>query len=456
MSLRRSFAIFMAVLTIVALTTVSALVLLPRYVHQKALALESDLYAVRLADEIQVDLLKHVRTTDAEQRRKLEADLKRKLTESRSRVSDDDELATLAEATQSIQAHLGKTEGAIDKDQQLEIALSALQEFAGINVRQAEASLDAAERWSRMGDWVGIGFSVLLIIGVIGILVWLADYALRPVLEIRNAMKTFGSGSKNARALEYGPEELRGIAAQFNDMAETLARQHQNQLSFLAAVAHDLRNPLSALRLSAKILTSGETIAAGKMSQWVGVVERQVDQLDRMVGDLLDRCRIEGGQLELRFMEEDARDIAQDAFDLYSSSSTAHRLLLHLPDSAVPIRCDSFRIKQVLHNLISNAIKYSPEGGKVELDLQEHRDRVEFRVSDQGMGIATDELPYIFEPFRRTRVSKESIPGVGLGLSVAQRIVQAHHGQIQVDSHLGKGTTFRVVLPRLDVPSRVA
>jgi signal transduction histidine kinase len=121
---------------------------------------------------------------------------------------------------------------------------------------------------------------------------------------------------------------------------------------------------------------------------------------------------------------------------------------LHVPETKVPVRCDPFRIEQVLNNLISNAIKYSPAGGNIELNVEESHEDVQFQVSDHGMGIPEEELPYIFEPFRRVKSVKGEIPGVGLGLSVVRRIVQAHSGRIEVESRLGKGTTFRVRLPR--------
>src|SRR5205814_1205073 len=123
----------------------------------------------------------------------------------------------------------------------------------------------------------------------------------------------------------------------------------------------------------------------------------------RMIGDLLDRSRIEGGQLEVRMVEYDARKILQDACDLFRSSSTKHNFVLQLPDSAVLIECDPFRMEQVLNNLISNAIKYSPSGGEIDLELKLDCDHVLFQVSDHGMGIPQEELPHIFEPFRRVR-----------------------------------------------------
>jgi signal transduction histidine kinase len=447
MSLHNSLTIFIAVLAVVALTAAGSLVLLPTYLHLEALDLGRSLQSVRLAEEMQVDLLNYLRTNDEPMRSSLEADLRQKLSQAGARVTSAEERAVLTEASSSIETHFENTHQGIADNNNLERAFFALREFVDINVRQADMSIQKSARLDRIGDWIGIGSAALLTLGVTAMLIWLGMFALRPVFAIRDAMKAFGSGAKSTRAPENGPEELRGIAAQFNDMAAALKRQHENQLSFLAAVAHDLRNPLNALRLSAEILKGHHTIPPSKLSDLMSVVMRQVHRLDRMVGDLLDRARIEGGKLELRLVECDARKIAQDAFDLFSSSSTAHRFALHLPESEVPIRCDPFRIEQVLNNLISNAIKYSPSGGTIELELQPNGDNILFKVSDQGMGIPKEDLPYIFEPFRRSRLSREDIPGVGLGLSVAQRIVQAHSGRIEADSRLGQGTIVRVYLP---------
>jgi signal transduction histidine kinase len=259
-------------------------------------------------------------------------------------------------------------------------------------------------------------------------------------------MKDFAGGQKEARAATHGPEEFRTIATQFNEMAHAITRQHQNQTAFLAAIAHDLRNPISALKMSAEIL-SGPDATPERLAGLMAVIKRQAGSLDRMVADLLDSAKIESGHLELKFEELDARTVAQDAFDLFKSASPAHEFALNLPETAVPIRCDRLRIEQVLNNLLSNAIKYSPAGGRVTLGLKEIGKERVFQVADQGMGIAKEDVSYIFEPFRRIRRTKMDIPGVGLGLSVARRIVNAHGGHITVETEVAKGTTFSVYLP---------
>jgi signal transduction histidine kinase len=447
MSLHRSLTFFVVVLAAFALCAAISLILLTTYLHRTTVDLEAGLHSVRLAQEMQIDLLNYPRAPDEAGKRKILTGLYGKFIDARKYAGAPEEKAALAEAASIIEQHFSEDGFASDtNDADFGRAFQALRRFIDINVEQSEASLQKSEGWDDMGDFIGIGVAGALTIGIAAMLVWLSLVAFRPVFEIRDAMQDFAEGRKAARAPEHGPEELRSIATQFNRMAASLSRQHDNQLAFLAAVAHDLRNPLSALKLSAEVLSRGGTVPQEKISSVMAVIGRQVHQLDRMVGDLLDASSIEAGRLELRFEDYDARKIAQDAFDLFSSASPKHQFTLNIPDNRVPLRCDPLRLGQVVNNLMSNAIKYSPAGGTILLALEQHNRVVSFCVSDEGLGIPGDELPYIFEPFRRSPTSREDIPGVGLGLSVAQRIVQDHGGWIQTESQVGKGTKFRVHL----------
>jgi signal transduction histidine kinase len=184
-----------------------------------------------------------------------------------------------------------------------------------------------------------------------------------------------------------------------------------------------------------------------RIRQTIERIGRQITRMERMVGDFLDIAKIEAGQLDLRFDTHDARKLVEEIVDLLEGASQKHRLELRVPDHAVPLRCDQLRIGQVITNLISNAIKYSPEGGVVDVTLESHGGEVELRVTDRGMGIAECDRARIFEPFRRVGLSKETAPGAGLGLFIVRQIVEAHRGRIEVESAPGKGSTFRVFLP---------
>ena len=139
--------------------------------------------------------------------------------------------------------------------------------------------------------------------------------------------------------------------------------------------------------------------------------------------------------------------MVQDVASLFDEVSEVHTLDVDLPEEPLVLRCDPLRIEQTLSNLVSNAIKYSPRGGAVRIRAYREQGVAKVSVSDEGVGIPASDLEQIWEPFRRTGVSAEAIPGVGLGLLTAKRITDAHHGKILAESVVGEGSTFTLVLP---------
>ena len=176
-------------------------------------------------------------------------------------------------------------------------------------------------------------------------------------------------------------------------------------------------------------------------------IGNEAARCDRMLTDLMEVARIEGGELELRLETRDACELARDVVELYRPAATAHELTLSLPDEPVPLCCDPIRIEQVLNNLVANAIKYSPEGGAVQVTVASVGAEVAIAVSDRGVGIATDDQRRLFERYFRAPSSSRVAPGVGLGLWAARRIAEAHGGRIEVTSAAGKGSTFTLRLP---------
>jgi signal transduction histidine kinase len=137
----------------------------------------------------------------------------------------------------------------------------------------------------------------------------------------------------------------------------------------------------------------------------------------------------------------------EQGVELFQAPSRGDRFDLVLPDHEVQTRCDRVRLEQVLMNLLSNAVKYSPPGSRITVTLECNGDGAVLAVADQGVGIAPEDQRRLFDPFRRTETSRAAFPGVGLGLFVVRRIVQAHGGRIEIDSAPGRGSTFRVRLP---------
>lgn len=318
--------------------------------------------------------------------------------------------------------------------------LGELQDLNDAQVRQAQAE---SVRVRRLATGAGITAIVLVFAGWVGVALGLRRFLVQPMLELHEAVIRFRSGDTDARVEESGSREAADLARAFNGMADGIARQRENQLAFVAGVAHELRNPLAALSTDVQALGLAPP-GEGRDGAFARV-SRQVDRLTRMLDDLLDAARIEAGYLELQPEELDLRREVQEVVRLYAPTAPDHDLVVEAPDEPVTVRGDPLRIDQVITNLVSNAIKFSPEGGPVEVAVALRGDEAVLTVADTGVGIAPEELSEIFTSFRRSR--PDVAPGAGLGLSVVRRIVAAHGGTIEVESEPGVGSTFRVRLP---------
>jgi signal transduction histidine kinase len=319
---------------------------------------------------------------------------------------------------------------------------AALRTYHEIELHRDHAAAHSASRAMLV---VAILAGGLLLGALAGVLVGVQGLVLHPLAGVTKTMERFVGGDTSARAHQGGSREIDEVARTFNGMAETIEKRRHDMLGFLGGIAHDLRNPITALKLSWQSLLRRYPTA--EAASQLELIDRQLDRLARMVGDLLDAVRIEAGELELELEDLDLRAAARDMCELYGPTSPAHTVTLDVPEQPVEIRADPLRIEQVISNLLSNAIKYSPTGGNVAVQVVLVDHEAELSVSDEGVGIAPESLPYLFASFRRGTETKDVSAGAGLGLSVVNRIVTAHCGHIEVESTPGRGSTFRVRIP---------
>ena len=224
--------------------------------------------------------------------------------------------------------------------------------------------------------------------------------------------------------------------ARANADAATRSRQR-----VLEIVAHDLRSPLTA------VLTTAEAIGtlAPEMQPRVARIERAVTRMDNLIRDLMDATRIEHGELKVSLAPEPIDAVVQEAVELFATAAQEHGIALEsrrLADPALRVMCDRERIVQVLSNLIGNALKFTPEGGRITVSVDRKGDEVELAVADTGRGIPPENLERVFEKYWR---SDEK--GTGLGLFIARSIVRAQGGRISVASTVGAGATFTFTIP---------
>jgi signal transduction histidine kinase len=217
---------------------------------------------------------------------------------------------------------------------------------------------------------------------------------------------------------------------------------------FVALISHDLRTPLTSIMGYLELAMDDETLGEEPRS-YLDVVQRNSERLLRLVNDLLFVARLEAGELDLRPTEVDLAAIVRQSVEEARPRAAGKGIELGCEVRSVPTLVgDRGRLFQLLDNLISNAIKFTAEGGRVEVRLAERDSRVRVEVSDTGIGIAPGEQARLFERFfRATTATEQHIPGTGLGLYIASAIVEAHGGGIEVESEPGRGTTFCVELP---------
>ncbi len=249
-------------------------------------------------------------------------------------------------------------------------------------------------------------------------------------------------------ALPAEGEATPGYGILFRDVTrEKELDQMKNQL--LSIVSHELRTPLSAIKgFTTTLLREDVQWDEATQRDFLKIIEEESDRLGELIDNLLDMTQIEAGALRISKEPLQLRNLVREAKDRAAHRSEAHWFVMDLPAELPRVWADPRRIRQVLNNLLENAIKYSPQGGQITIACEVEGDHVLVSVADQGPGIPTEYLDKIFERFFQVdAASTRKIGGSGLGLSIAKGIVEAHSGKIWAESSPGQGSVFRFTLP---------
>jgi len=279
----------------------------------------------------------------------------------------------------------------------------------------------------------------------------LATYLSGRVSRLVAHARTLGSGELGAWApielsrLGTG-DELDELTEAFNHMASELKAERERRETFIASVAHDLKNLTTPLSLAARLLRDPARQSSEARERTLARLGHQTRRIERLVADLLDASRLEAGHFNLFPRRHDMMQLVRGVLEEQQEGASAHRLVLEGPDS-LELEADPERLAQVLTNLVSNGIKYSPEGGEVKVTLSEAEGLASVQVVDSGIGLQPQELDEVFEPYARTAAAR-TIRGLGLGLYICRAIIEAHGGSLRARSEgHGKGTTFLFTLP---------
>ena len=233
------------------------------------------------------------------------------------------------------------------------------------------------------------------------------------------------------------------------DTVEELRRLSALRADFVSLVSHELRSPMAAVIGAARTLQARrQTLTVEQRDAFLALIADETSRLAALVGDVLDTSRIEAGTFSYSFTDVDLARLVEDAVATARAGQDEVRVRTTVADRVPPVRGDHARLRQVLTNLIDNAVKYSPAGDEVEVSVQPENGRsVRITVSDRGPGIPYDQQRLIFEKFGRADVPGGSKPGSGLGLFIARSFAEAHGGTVEVDSRPGEGARFTLSLP---------
>lgn len=319
-----------------------------------------------------------------------------------------------------------------------------------VNVRPADVALDAqAQAFLRQVQmslvWAALLAAALSLL--LGILV--SRLLTAPLARLTHAAQAVANGDFTQRVAVRGKDEIGGLADAFNEMATNLAAAETLRRNLVADVSHELRTPLAVIQGDLQAILDG--VYPLEMAQVASLYD-ETRLLTRLVDDLHDLALADAGQLRLERSPVNLAELVRSAIGQFGPVAEAAgvRLESHADEDAAGVMGDADRLAQVLRNLLSNALRHTPAGGRVSLHVRRATAQVQIQIVDTGSGISAEDLPHVFDRFYRgDKGRRRPAGGAGLGLAIAQQLVVNHGGRIEVASQPGQGTAFTIWLPNL-------
>lgn len=270
----------------------------------------------------------------------------------------------------------------------------------------------------------------------------------RPMRSLGSAIRGLGARTLDQPITVTGPRDIEALADELELLRLRIKALEDQKASFLQHISHELKTPLATIREGSELLTETLNDDRSEEAEIARLLQRNGLQLQQLIEDLLQFARTQDLALDLKFRSAvDLADVIGESISALTVVSDARELVIETRLPSVVVRCDAGKVRTVMDNLLTNAIKYTPDGGRVDVRLSLEGSDAIIDVFDSGPGVAVDERQRIFEPFRQgTAEYQSSVKGTGLGLSIAREYVEAHGGQLELVDSDG-GAHFKVILP---------
>lgn len=296
----------------------------------------------------------------------------------------------------------------------------------------------------RILTWLMLVAAIVLIV-----VVFISGAFTKPISLLNQGIMKMARGDMRARVDLKGNNEFARLGRAFNQMSDQLERLNNTRNEFVSNASHELKTPLSTIKILVETLLYQDPMDPGMTREFMGDINREIDRMNLLVSDLLSLVRIDSGGLQLNLADVSLAVIVND---------TVRRIQHFAQDRSISVRCDIWedvhvtgdlvKLQQVVYNLTDNAVKYTPSGGAVRIELARSGKTAVVTVTDNGVGIPAKDVPHIFERFYRVdKARSRETGGTGLGLAIVKQIVNLHGGEISIASEENVGTIFTVELP---------
>lgn len=320
----------------------------------------------------------------------------------------------------------------------------------GFSSRHMERTLREGVKaiWAK----VFLNMSLSIILGLLAVFA-LARQLTRPIENLLSATRRLGEGDFSTQIPVQSGDELGALSQRFNDMARTLGQLDEMKDEFISVASHDLRGPLASIIMYTQYLLEGSRGPLNAtQTEILEVVHRNAQRLSVFINNILDATKIKAGKMEYIFQSQSLSEGVTEIVLLLSALAGEKNIkVVHEPETALPpVKADLEKLQQVVTNLLTNAIKFTPKGGRITVRQAVADSMVQISIGDSGPGISAEHLPKLFKKFTQLNFDQQTrkTRGTGLGLVISKAIVEAHGGRIWVESTLGKGSVFHFTVPR--------